>query len=232
MKTIALMTCAVALGIFAVACAGSDESADDGSSAAAAASAATPAIHPGTYLLASEGLSATLTVQSATTKTVTYTLSVFHDDDSAYASLGNRSAAAWTNGGFQDAIDVKCIISLASAGQNIALSVKGNCSQHGLGAFALGAGTYTKGELHCGLGTTYDAQSARCAGSGGINDPADTHGCAPGTTYDADSARCAGSGGQNDPLDTGDHGCAPGTVYDPDSARCAGSGGKNDPSDQ
>jgi hypothetical protein len=139
---------------------------------------------------------------------------------------------AFSGTALTDAIDVGCQISLDNAdGSSIKVTVSGDCSEHGLGAFSHGAGTYKLGDTHgCVEGTTFDPSSARCAGSGGQNDPADNHGCAPGTTFDPDSARCAGSGGQNDPLDD-NGGCAPGTTFDPASARCAGAGGQNDPND-
>jgi hypothetical protein len=172
MNAIKLMTSAAALSLFAVACAGGHDESDSNSNASAAAASASSTIRPGTYLLASDGLSGTLTVQSASTQSVSYVLSVFHDDDSSYASLAGRTAAV-RPGGFQDAIDRTCILFLSGGGGKVTLAVKGDCSMNAMQAFAKGAGTYTLGAAHCGLGTTYDAESARCAGSGGQNDPSD-----------------------------------------------------------
>lgn len=215
---------------------GSDDGTESGTGAFSAGSgssgSSTPSnIATGDYVLDTSDVSATLNVRTGNATSVKYTLAVFQKTDaSGFASLHDRTARRDFGVAFDDVIEVGCQVSLQpAAGNTVKLTVTGPCTGAGLGAFSHGSGSYKKGDTHgCVPGTTFDSESARCAGSGGQNDPADNHGCPAGSTFDPESARCAGSGGQNDPLED-DHGCAPGTTFDAASARCAGSGGQNDP---
>jgi hypothetical protein len=191
---------------------GDDPQSGDGALSAGGSSkapATTPAatIGLGNYVLDTQDVSATLNVIGASASSISYTFTVFETTGGPgpFASLHGRTANKSASAVFNDVFDSVCQVSLQAApGGTIEVTVTGDCSHHGLAAFSHGSGAYVNGDAHdCDLGTTFDPHSARCAGSGGQNDPADNQGCAPGTTFDPGSARCAGSGGQNDPLDEG-----------------------------
>jgi hypothetical protein len=149
MKTIlAGLGTTVIFGVLAIGCGGSGG--DDGDSAGAdvvAGPGASPAqaIAPGDYVLDNADVGATLTIRTATTSSVSYSLGILGKTGSQHnGELDNRTA---THSGatFNDNVDSDCKISLQGvAGGSIQVKQTGSCSDAGFGAFLDGSGTYTK----------------------------------------------------------------------------------------